>query len=57
MHAKRMDTNKILAKLGISELNAMQQEAMDTILRRNDDVVILSRRWCLPLPEESTTIC
>ena len=37
-----MDTNKILAKLGISELNAMQQEAMDTILRRNDDVVILS---------------
>lgn len=42
MHAKRMDTNKILAKLGISELNAMQQEAMDTILRRNDDVVILS---------------
>lgn len=42
LHAKRMDTNKILAKLGISELNAMQQEAMDTILRRNDDVVILS---------------
>lgn len=37
-----MDTEKILAKLGISELNTMQQEAMDKILRKNDDVVILS---------------
>lgn len=42
MHAKSMDTKKILAKLGITELNAMQQEAMDVILRKNDDVVILS---------------
>lgn len=37
-----MDTDKILVKLGISELNAMQKEAMDVILRKNDDVVILS---------------
>ena len=37
-----MDINKVLDKLGISELNKMQQEAMNVILRKNDDVVILS---------------
>ena len=42
MQTKSMDTDKILVKLGISELNAMQKEAMDVILRKNDDVVILS---------------
>ena len=37
-----MDINKVLDKLGISELNKMQQEAMNVILRKNNDVVILS---------------
>ena len=37
-----MDIDKVLDKLGISELNKMQQEAMNVILRKNDDVVILS---------------
>ena len=37
-----MDINKVLDKLGISELNKMQQETMNVILRKNDDVVILS---------------
>ena len=34
--------NDILAKLGICELNAMQQEAMNHILRGRNDVVVLS---------------
>ena len=37
-----MDIQKILDKLGISELNAMQQDALGAILRKKDDVVILS---------------
>lgn len=37
-----METDRILEKLGISELNDMQKEATQAILRTNDDVVILS---------------
>ena len=37
-----MDINRILQKLGIDELNPMQQEAMDSILRSRNDVVVLS---------------
>lgn len=37
-----METDKILEKLGISELNDMQKEATQAILRTNNDVVILS---------------
>lgn len=34
--------NDILQRLGINELNAMQEEAMTAILRTSDDVLILS---------------
>lgn len=37
-----METDRLLEKLGISELNDMQKEATQAILRTNDDVVILS---------------
>ena len=37
-----METDRILEKLGISELNDMQKEATQAILRTNNDVVILS---------------
>lgn len=37
-----MNTERILEKLGISELNAMQQEAGEAILRQRRDVVVLS---------------
>ena len=37
-----METDRILEKLGISELNDMQKEATQAVLRTNDDVVILS---------------
>ena len=37
-----METNRILEKLGISELNDMQKEATQAVLRTNNDVVILS---------------
>lgn len=35
-------TNEILQRLGISQLNDMQEEALVAIVRSNDDVVILS---------------
>lgn len=35
-------TNEILQRLGISQLNDMQEEALAAIVRSNDDVVILS---------------
>ena len=34
--------SEILAKLGIGELNPMQQDAMNHILRGRNDVVVLS---------------
>ena len=37
-----MNLNRTFEKLGISELNAMQQEAMEAILRGRNDVVVLS---------------
>ena len=37
-----MKTQDILDKLGIQQLNAMQEETMNVILRKNDDVVLLS---------------
>lgn len=37
-----METNRILDKLGIMELNAMQTAACETIVRKNCDVVVLS---------------
>ena len=37
-----MEINKILDKLGIEALNAMQQDAYETIVRHNNDVVVLS---------------
>ena len=37
-----METDRILGKLGISELNDMQKEATQAVLRTNNDVVILS---------------
>ena len=37
-----METDRILEKLGISELNDMQKEATQAVLRTNNDVVILS---------------
>ena len=37
-----MTTEKVLQKLGIEELNAMQQEVFSTILRQRGDVVVLS---------------
>lgn len=37
-----MDMNGILEKLGISELNAMQQEAQEAILHGRSNVVVLS---------------
>ena len=37
-----METNRLLEKLGISELNDMQKEATQAVLRTNNDVVILS---------------
>lgn len=39
---KIMEINKILDKLGIEALNAMQQDAYETIVRHNNDVVVLS---------------
>ena len=36
-----MEINKILDKLGIEALNAMQQDAYETIVRHNNDVVVL----------------
>ena len=37
-----METDRILEKLGISELNDMQKEATQAVLRTNNDVVILA---------------
>ena len=37
-----MKTQDILDKLGIQQLNPMQEETMNVILRKNDDVVLLS---------------
>ena len=37
-----MKNEDILQKLGIAELNAMQQEAYEAILRTRNDVLILS---------------
>ena len=37
-----MDINRILQKLGVEELNPMQQEAIEAILRSRNDVVVLS---------------
>ena len=37
-----MNPDKVLQKLGITELNAMQQEAIEAVLRGRQDVVILS---------------
>lgn len=37
-----MTTEKVLQKLGIEELNAMQQEFFSTVLRQRGDVVVLS---------------
>ena len=37
-----MKTQDILDKLGILQLNPMQEETMNVILRKNDDVVLLS---------------
>ena len=37
-----MDIKKYLDKIGVKELNAMQQDALDTICSSNDDVVVLS---------------
>lgn len=37
-----MKTEEILDKLGIQQLNDMQEETIDAILRRNGDVVLLS---------------
>ena len=37
-----MDMNRILEKLGIDELNAMQQDAIQAIVRSRNDVVVLS---------------
>ena len=37
-----MDMNRILEKLGIAELNAMQQEAQEVMLHGRNDVVVLS---------------
>lgn len=37
-----MEADRILEKLGISELNDMQKEATQAVLRTNNDVVILS---------------
>ena len=34
--------NKVLEKLGIDSLNAMQQESQERILRGRNDVVVLS---------------
>ena len=34
--------DKVLTKMGINELNAMQQDAMSHILRGRNDVVVLS---------------
>lgn len=42
MNKTMIDTSKILEKMHISELNAMQQETRDVILHSNRDVVILS---------------
>ena len=42
MYLCNMDINKYLEKLGVSELNAMQMETGDKILRSNKDVVVLS---------------
>ena len=39
---KDVQINKVLEKLGIDSLNAMQQEAMECILRGRNDVVVLS---------------
>ena len=37
-----MDINKVLYKLGIEELNLMQQETSDAILHSSNDVLVLS---------------
>ena len=39
---KDVQINKVLEKLGIDSLNAMQQEAQECILRGRNDVVVLS---------------
>ena len=36
-----MNINHVFEKLGISELNAMQQEANEAILRGRNDVLVL----------------
>ena len=37
-----MDLKRLLEKTGVKELNAMQQESLDTICSSDDDVVVLS---------------
>ncbi len=37
-----MEKTRILAKLGIDDLNAMQQEAVEAIAHSDKDVLILS---------------
>lgn len=37
-----MEINRILEKLGIASLNAMQEDASETIIAHNNDVVVLS---------------
>jgi len=39
---KDVNINKVLEKLGIDSLNAMQQESMECMLRGRNDVVVLS---------------
>ena len=40
--ANTMNMNKMMEKLGIAQLNAMQQEALEAILHGRGDVVVLS---------------
>ena len=39
---KDVNINKVLEKLGIDSLNAMQQESQECMLRGRNDVVVLS---------------
>jgi len=42
VNMKDVKIDKVLGKLGVDSLNAMQQEAMECILRGRNDVVVLS---------------
>lgn len=42
INMKDVNINKVLDKLGIDSLNAMQQESMECMLRGRNDVVVLS---------------